>query len=178
MESMKKISLVFVGLFILAAFCAGQQTKPEQASSKWEKWSWLLGPWKGEGSGKPGEGVGTFAFSIDLGGSVILRHGHTDFPAAQGRPASSHDDLMVIYNDPVTGDPKAIYFDNEGHTINYAVSWVDKSIVLTSQKTGNIPAFRITYTPLESGEMETVFDISQDGKTFVTYLEGKSKRAR
>jgi outer membrane lipoprotein-sorting protein len=169
---MKAKLLLAAVLLSLVTFCQAQQNQ------KWEKWGWLLGAWKGEGSGKPGQGYGSFAFSFDLNNQVIVRRNHTEFPDVQGKPVTAHDDLMIVYYDPAGGAAKAIYFDNEGHVINYTVSFIDKSIVLTSEKTGNTPAFRLTYTPLEKGDVDIVFDMSQDGTTFVTYLEGKSKRAR
>jgi hypothetical protein len=172
---MKKTTGLMMLLMAAGMILYGQQ---EQKSQKWDKINWLLGAWKGEGLGKPGQGGGTFAFSLDLNGQIMVRHGHTEFPASQGKTASVHDDMMIFYSDPATGDPRSVYFDNEGHTILYSVSQVDKSVVLTSEKVGNMPAFRITYTLLENGEMDTVFDMAQDGKTFVTYLEGKSRRAR
>jgi hypothetical protein len=171
-----KFRLLFVIMFSgMFALCQGQANTQ---NSKWEKWNWILGAWKGDGSGTPGQGEGTFAFSFDLNGAVLVRRGHTDFPATQNKPVATHEDLMVVYLDPSSAQAKAVYFDNEGHVINYAMSWLDNSIVFTSEKVGNMPAFRLTYTPLDKDTMDTAFDMSQDGKTFVTYIEGKSRRAK
>ncbi|HVN59314.1 MAG TPA: hypothetical protein VMT63_13520 [Bacteroidales bacterium] len=166
-------------LFLSTAFtCFGQDMMQDNINPKWEKIKWLLGAWKGEGTGKPGEGAGTFAFYADLGGDIIIRKNHTEFPAAQNKPASVHDDLMVIYIDQKTGTPAAIYFDNEGHTINYSVSYLENSVVFTSDRSGNIPAFRLTYTPEGKDSVDIAFDMSREDGKFVTYLEGKSVRAR
>jgi hypothetical protein len=39
-----------------------------------------------------------------------------------------------------------------------------------------MPVFRLTYTLLSDGMVNTKFEMSQDGKTFMTYIEGKSKK--
>jgi hypothetical protein len=75
---------------------------------------------------------------------------------------------MIIYPD-LSGSPnKAIYFDNEGHTINYTVSYSEKSIVLISDKIPDSPVFRLTYTYLDKKTVNTRFEISQEGEKFMT----------
>ena len=40
------------------------------------KLKYLLGHWKGEGSGKPGEGGGYFSFEYDLDKNIVIRKKH------------------------------------------------------------------------------------------------------
>jgi hypothetical protein len=152
--------------------CYGQQ------NSKWEKWNWLTGEWKGEGAGKPGQGNGVFSFAPDLNSQVIIRKSHTDFPAMDGKPAFVHEDLLVVYSDPSTKGDEAIYFDNEGHTIRYKISYTVNSIILTSEKVSNTPAFRLSYVQIDNKSVNVRFEMSQDGETFNKYLEGKSIRIK
>ena len=85
---------------------------------------------------------------------------------------------MIVYLD-FTGNPsKAIYFDNEGYTINYSISYLDKTIVLLSDKIPNVPVFRLTYTLLNDETINTKFEMSQDAEKFMTYIEGKSKKIK
>jgi ABC-type uncharacterized transport system ATPase subunit len=81
---------------------------------------------------------------------------------------------MVVYLDFNGYPSKAIYFDNEGHIINYTITYSEKSVVFISNKTPEVPTFRLTYTLLEGGTVSTKFEMSQDGEKFTTYLEGKS----
>jgi len=149
-----------------------------QQNSKWTNWSWLIGEWKGEGSGKPGQGGGTFSFTTDLDGNILIRKSHSEYPASASRPAVVHDDLMIVSLD-FTGNPtKAIYFDNEGHTINYSITYAPKTIVLISDIIPNVPVFRLTYTSLDDQSVNTKFEMSQDGITFMTYIEGKSSKVK
>ena len=163
------LTLVFWGS---VTFCYGQ------SDSKWDKWNWLLGEWSGEGSGQPGDGAGSFTFKTELDQKILVRKSHSEYPATAGKPKVIHDDLMIIYPDfsgrPVT----AIYFDNEGHTINYSITCSDKSIVLTSITIPNMPVFRLTYMKLDDESVNTEFEISQDGVKFMTYVKGKSRKIK
>ena len=159
-------------LFGLLVNCLGQQ------NSRWNNWSWLIGEWKGERSGKSGQGGGTFTFKNDLDQRILVRKSHSEYPATGNEPRIIHDDLMVIYPD-LSGNPvKAIYFDNEGHTINYSIVYLDRSIVLTSDKIPNIPVFRLTYSHLKDDTVDTKFEISRDDVKFNTYIEGRSIRIK
>jgi hypothetical protein len=149
-----------------------------QSSLSWEKWNFLLGTWVGEGSGQPGQGSGSFTFAFDLGQKILIRKNHTEFPASGGRPANIHEDLMIVYPESGGIPAKAIYFDNEGHVIHYSVIYSGESIVLTSEKNGNMPIFRLTYNALDPETINTKFEMSQDGENFRTYLEGRSIKAK
>ena len=149
-----------------------------QQSATWSKWQWLIAEWKGEGEGKPGQGSGTFSFKPDLKEKILIRKSHSEYPATGGRPATIHDDLMIIYPDHTGAPSKAIYFDNEGHTINYSISYEAASIVMISEKIPNVPVFRLTYSLLENEVVNTKFEMSQDGTKFMTYIEGKSKKIK
>jgi len=85
---------------------------------------------------------------------------------------------MVIYLDSMQTPNKAVYFDNEGHVIHYAIAYPNQSIVLTSEKIPDTPVFRLSYTPIDSAAVIVKFEMSRDGVTFMTYVEGKSKREK
>lgn len=149
-----------------------------QQNSTWSNWSWLIGEWKGEGSGQPGQGGGTFSFQADLDGHILVRKSHSEYPASGNRPAVIHDDLMIVSLDFSGVPSKAIYFDNEKHTINYTITYAPKTIVLLSDKIPNVPVFRLTYSLLDDQMVNTKFEMSQDGEKFMTYIEGKSIKVK
>jgi hypothetical protein len=169
---MKTKLYLTVGLLIIITTCFGQQT------SSWDKWSWLIGEWKGEGSGEPGQGSGIFTFQTDLNDKILVRKAHSEYPATAGKPAIVHDDLLIVYLDYSGNPAKAIYFDNEGHTINYSITYSDKTIVLLSDRIPHVPVFRLTYTLLDNNSIDTKFEMSQNGEKFMTYIEGKSKKIK
>jgi hypothetical protein len=164
--------------FLLSLFTCFTMFCSAQPAVSWEKWNFLLGTWIGEGSGQPGQGSGSFSFTFDLDQNILIRKSHTEFPASGGRPAFSHNDLMIIYPESEGIPFKAIYFDNERHIIDYSVTYSGESVVLTSEKKGNMPVFRLTYNALDSETVSTKFEMSQDGEKFSTYIEGKSKKTK
>jgi hypothetical protein len=145
-----------------------------QQKETWKNWNWLIGEWAGEGSGQPGQGGGTFSFTLELENNILVRKSHSEYPATSNKPKIIHDDLMIVYPDVTGSIMKAIYFDNEGHTIRYSVSYIDKSIVLTSDKVANTPFFQLTYSPIDKMTINTKFEMSQDGEKYMVYVEGKS----
>jgi hypothetical protein len=168
-----KLKLVLITLLVSMFSTSFAQQNPS-----WEKWDWLIGEWIGQGTGTPGKGGGFFTFSLDLDKKILVRKSHSEYPAADNKPKVTHNDLMIVYPD-YTGNPSsAIYFDNEGHTINYSIVYSDKSIVLTSNKIPDVPVFRLTYTMLDYETVNTKFEISKDGEKFTTYIEGKSFKTK
>ncbi|HNW73463.1 MAG TPA: hypothetical protein PKN44_07540 [Bacteroidales bacterium] len=166
-----KLKSLLIALFILFSLNgSGQQNRG------WEPWNFLIGTWEGTGKGEPGKGRGTFSFSYDLDQNILVRKSHSEYPATVQKPKTVHDDLIIIYPDSTGVPSKAIYFDNEKHVIHYSVTYHDESIIFTSKKSGNTPIFRLTYTPLKEGKINTLFEWSQNGTTFMTYVEGNSTR--
>ena len=161
-----KSKLILALIVTMTITCSAQQT------TNWDKWTWLTGTWIGEGSGQPGQGGGTFSFAFDLDKNILVRKSHSEYPAAQNRPATIHDDLMIIYPATDGNASKAIYFDNESHVINYNVTFSEKAIVFQSEKIPDVPVFRLTYSLLENEIINTKFEMSQDGQNFMTYIEG------
>ena len=143
-------------------------------SAVWTPFEWLAGRWTGEASGQPGQGSGWFAFTPDLQGGVLVRKSHSEYPAAGGRPAIIHDDLLVVY--PEGGATRAIYFDNEGHVIRYGVQAGPRQIVFLSEASAWAPGYRLSYFRLDAGRIRVRFEIAPPGKPFATYLESVCRR--
>lgn len=140
----------------------------------------LIGDWEAVGQGKANEAKGGFSFTFDLQDKVIVRRNHAEYPEEQGRPATKHDDLMVIYADNTTELIRASYFDNEGHAINYKVEIsADKQIVtFISDPISSQPRFRLTYTKQKDGNLSGKFEIAPPNKhdAFANYLEWTARK--
>jgi hypothetical protein len=149
------------------------------ADDPWEPYQYLVGDWVGEGGGRPGQGTGRFSFHWDLQKHVLVRRNVAEFPAAQGRPASVHEDLMVIHHGD-DGAMKAVYFDSEGHVIRYTIEVKDQgTLVFVSDPSPSAPRFRLSYAKGRADEVSIKFEMAPPGKPdgFRTYLEGKARRA-
>ena len=151
---------------------------PPAPAAGLEGWRFLMGEWVGEGGGQPGQGSGWFSFAPDLQQKVLVRRNHSEFPAQGGRPASVHDDLMVVWREG-EGALKAIYWDNEGHVIRYDAELNPdaRSAVFTSEP-GAGPRFRLTYKETGPSRVSLQFEIAPPGKpdAFSTYIESTARR--
>ena len=145
-----------------------------------ESLSFLVGEWVGDGGGTgPGQGTGTFTYAYDLDGKILVRKNLANYPATRDRPAYTHNDLLITYPGP-SNSLKAVYFDNEGHVINYTVSIsLDRSrITFLSDIVPSAPRFRLAYTKVSATELKILFEIAPPGKPdeFAPYIEAKAKR--
>lgn len=153
-----------------------------QSSSNnfWSEWNFLLGEWSaGESSGVPGQASkGSFTLAPELGGTVLVRKNHAEYPPAGGRSGIVHDDLMIVYRE--AGVTKAFYDDNEGHVIHYSVNFSPdkKRIIFLSEKNVGAPRYRLTYEDLQPGTAGVLFEIAPPDKPdqFTRYIEATVRR--
>jgi hypothetical protein len=166
----------------MPAFAQQPRTPNLQTSAPWQDWSFLLGEWKGEGSGQPGQGAGGFSLRPDLQRHILVRKNFAEYPATSNRPASRHDDLMVVYQESVEGPIRAIYFDSEGHVIHYGVriNPLARTAIFLSEPAAGAPRYRLSYIgkDKEPDEISIKFEISSPDKPeqFQTYIEATAKR--
>ena len=142
----------------------------------WGPAQFLLGNWAGEGGGQPGQGAGLFSFTPDLQGKILVRKSFTEYPAANGRPASRHEDLTILYHDAATHALRATYFDSEDHIIHYSVRPAEDGVIFVSEGAPAAPRFRMTYTSAGTDSVKIKFEIAAPGKEFTVYLEGAAHR--
>ncbi len=166
----------FCSIFIFAHAIAQPASKPE-----WSAFQFLLGEWIGGGSGDPGRGTGGFSLMFDLDERILVRHNRSEYPATKDRPGFTHNDLMVIY--PAHGKSlQAMYFDNEGHIINYscAVSQGGDTATFVSAEQPETPRFRLSYVKKAVDTVLIRFEIAPPSRPeeFVKYLEGLAYRAK
>jgi hypothetical protein len=141
--------------------------------------AFLIGEWTASGSGQPGAGSGAAVFARGLQDQVILRNSYAEYPATDGKPASRHDDLMIIYR-MRDGGTRADYYDNEGHVIRYVLSSPGPGqAVFLSKASGSGPRFRLSYTLEANGLLKGEFAIAAPGaqEAFQKYLTWESRKA-
>jgi hypothetical protein len=141
-----------------------------------EPLSFLLGEWEASG---PNQSTGRTTFAPSLQGWAIVRTNSADYPAAGDRPASRHDDLMVIFS---AGKAlRADYYDSEGHTIHYAVAVPESGkATFLSDLAANEPRYRLSYWLESSGTLNGTFEIAPPGQpgAFKPYLSWQSHKAQ
>ena len=175
---MKRLILLYLGFMLLPAFAHAQQAP---SPDLWGQYKFLVGKWTADASGEPGAGKGTFSFTIELQGRILVRRGRTDFPATPQRAAFSHEDLLIVYAEPGASNRRAIYFDNEGHVIQYRTTFDAQEKVLTflSESSPEAPRQRLTYVQNSDGTLKVAFALAPPGKpeAFTTHVEGVAHRA-
>jgi hypothetical protein len=111
---------------------------------------------------------------------VVLRTSFAEYPSAQGKPGSRHDDLMVIYALPGAG-VRADYYDSEGHVIRYEVNSPGPGrAVFLSEPIGNRPCFRLSYALRPGGILAGEFATAPPDapEAFKPYLTWESRKRK
>lgn len=158
----------------------GMQTfeKDRATLYKWEPWRFLIGKWRGNGKGAAGEGPGEFTFNTDLDGKVLVTTNVQEFGATKEREAFKYRSLMVIFLEGLR--PRANFYDNEGHVINYSVVFTDKpkKVTFVSDVVAGTPRFRFSYTEVSSDELKADFDIASPDAPdkYTKHVEGTVRR--
>ncbi len=156
-----------------------QQPRP---TNEWKDFDFLVGEWTWVGGGQPGQGNGVSTFRPELGGTVLVRKTHLDYPATKERAAFSHDDLIYVYHDPQDNSVRAIFFDAEGHVIRYALTVASSgnSVEFVSDAAPGGTRCRMTYARVNEDSVTEKFEIAPPGKPndFATYVEFTAKRVR
>jgi len=146
---------------------------PAQTKSPWEPLQFLLGTW----NATSGDSYGATTFKSDLDKHIIVRTNFAQY--IKGRQAGTrHDDLMIIYFDPAGQTPRAIYFDTEGHTIRYNITFpAPNSVVFESEPSQPGPRYRLSHS-VKDKKFEGKFEIAEPGKSdYTTYLTWVSTKA-
>ncbi len=145
----------------------------------WKSFHFLLGEWTGEGSGVPGQGIGSFSFEFDLQKKIIVRKGSTSFSSTKDSKTYVHDDLTIIYKKS-DGTVDAIYFDNESHIISYNLYLSDdrNEVTFLSNYAPNSPRYRITYSKINNQKLKVKFEMASASNpdAFSVYYSGTVHR--
>ncbi len=126
-------------------------------SDKLSKLSFLIGTWTVDGA------EGSTTFERALNNKIIIRKSWATVPASAGKPASKHEDLMIIF--PYGDHLRASYFDVNGYVVGYEVEPQGKnSVVLTSDKMQGIPRAKLTYNLGANGVLAAKIDYAPADK--------------
>jgi hypothetical protein len=166
--------------FIAAAFLLGLTlAQHHQALSAttdpWKALAFLEGTWDAhtQGGAAQAQGSGTYTFVAELKHHVLVRRSSAS-TGCKG-PAGfdcEHSDVLYVYQDAQDQPLKAIYFDNEGHVIHYAVSTPESTTaVFISEASPSGPQFQLVYQ-LKDAIMSGKFQMRMPGQTaWKSYLE-------
>jgi hypothetical protein len=132
----------------MAAFALATGLLVAQTDAKPAQFQFMVGKWKAE--------TGSFSFLPELDGHVLVRRN------VNNTPGQKHEDLMIVY---LEDTPKAIYFDTEGHTIRYEITFPSKTAAVFDS-VGPGPKYKLSYT-LNGEKLDGRFDVN--GKTYLQW---------
>jgi len=138
--------------FLLLAGSLAAQT----AAPRWSSLEFLIGEWAAGGSGQPGAGQGDFSFRPELDGRILVRRSFNQLASGP-----RHEDLLIVY---LEGEPRAIYFDSEGHVIRYRVAFPARNRVVF--ESDDAPKYRLSYS-LDGKTLNGSFEIG--GKPYLSW---------
>ena len=174
MKTMRLVGLVLGMMFAMMPIAA--QTAAAPAAS-WNALSFLEGTWEAKtGAGSATKVTGNYTFAKELKGHVLARHGSVAGCSGPETFDCEHGDLLYVFEDAPGAPLRAIYFDNEGHVLHYAVSAPAANTVVFLSEAGPGPRFRLTYH-LQGGVMEGKFEMQIPGKEeWTSYLAWKGRQ--
>jgi hypothetical protein len=165
---------------LLTVFFLGPTQAGAPKDDPWSPYRFLIGTWTGEGKGQPGDTTGTATFAFDLDGRILVRTGHTNVPASARGPAYVHEDRLIVYRDAPGQPMRAIYWDNEDHSIEYdaSASPDGKVVTFVSKVSASSPRFRLVYTQLDASRVGVKFEMAPPGgpEAFKVYTQGVTRR--
>ncbi len=144
-------------LALVAMFAGAGMLCAQSAGPHWEPLQFMIGKWKGGGSGEPGAGQGAFTFLPELNGQILVRRSVNQLASGP-----RHEDLMIVYMEGETA--QAIYFDSENHTIKYKIKFPAKNTAVFVSD--GQPDYRLSYI-LEGKNLSGKFEVG--GKTYLTW---------
>jgi hypothetical protein len=159
---------------------AEASTQATKAADPWGPCRFLLGDWVAiGGSGQPGEALsGSTSFAFDLENQVLVRRNRADYAPQPGdHQGISHQDLLILYLPLGETQPRAFYIDNEGHAINYQVTFPkDGAAVFESDASPKGPRYRLEYQLNADRTVTITFAIAMAGGDYQVYTTGSARR--
>ena len=143
-------------------------------SGPWQATAFLEGTWEAKTTkGSSGiDATGAYTFRKELSGHILVRQSDAGGCKAPGSADCDHKDLLYVYQERPDAPLQAIYFDNEGHVIHYAVSVpAANRVVFLSDGAVVGPQYRLSYER-RGAAMDGRFEIRMPGsEEWTSYLE-------
>ncbi len=145
-----------------------------------QEFTWLVGKWSGSAEAQAGRvGGRSTSFSVEAAGNVLYMRSSTIYPAMDGAPEETNQELCFIAYD---GDKRryiaTIYFSTGVWGV-FDVENTADTTKMTSTQLYNYEAgakFRMTLSKKPEGELHVSFDVGPAGKEFSPISLSKLKK--
>lgn len=149
----------------------------------WTNLKFLIGSWRGIGSGQAGSSNVARSYQLILNEKFLeVRNKSTYPPQSQNPQGEVHEDLGLISYDEARKAFVFRQFHIEGFVNQYVMDYLapdGKTIVFTSESIENIPAgwrARESYQVVNPDEFTETFELAAPGKEFELYVKSLFKR--
>ena len=149
----------------------------------WTNLKFLIGSWRGIGSGQAGSSNVERSYQLILNEKFLeVRNKSTYPPQSQNPQGEVHEDLGLISYDEARKAFVFRQFHIEGFVNQYVMDYLapdGKTIVFTSESIENIPAgwrARESYLVVNPDEFTETFELAAPGKEFKLYVKSLFKR--
>jgi hypothetical protein len=177
----QRISILLV-VASLSVLGGAQQCEPK--TDRFGPLQFLVGTWRGDQAGKPGQGTAERTYQLILNDRFLQETNTSTYPPQEkNKTGEVHHHMSVISYDATRKRFVFRQFHSEGFVNTYVQepSNDEKTIVFVSEAIENIPAgwrARETYTILNENEFRERFDLAEPGREFELYSEAHLKRVR
>lgn len=171
-------------MLLIACLTTGAAAQDSPTPDRFAPLRFLAGRWRGEQTGKPGQGIAerTYAFVLD---DRFLQETNTSTypPQDKNKAGEIHHHISMIGYDGARQRFVFRQFHTEGFVNTYVQQPAndEHTIVFVTEAIENIPAgyrARETYTVLSRDEFIERFEIAEPGREFELYSEAHLKRVR
>jgi hypothetical protein len=162
-NGLKVIAILLIAMGIGGAIALSREGKVAAASATsdphWGALQFLSGTWVAAIDGKPESS--SYTFAPEMNGHELVRRCSTG--CNSGPMGPGYSDVLYIYKAAADQPYRAIFFDTEGHVLQYEISTpsANKAVFLSD---GSVPGprFQLTYE-LDGGTMNGKFEMLPPG---------------
>jgi hypothetical protein len=160
---------------------AAQVATPEAPAWRpFTEFAFLLGSWSGTATSGERIGGRIARFTMELDGSVLVERASTLFPAGDGKPEETDEEVGYVAYDRGKRAYVATYFFSTGVFGTFDVEILPGGAIrMFAASLGNYEAgarSRILFTPRADGGLDTAVAIAPAGKDFVAWRTSRLKR--
>lgn len=156
---------------------------PAPAAAAWRPFSefaFLLGSWSGTATSGGRIGGRVVRFTMELNGNVLVERGSTIYPAGDGKPEETTEELGCITYDREKRRYVATWYFSTGVFGTWDVEIPAEGVLrMTAPALGNFEAgarARLAFSRRADGGLDTALDVALPGRDFAGLQSGSLKK--
>lgn len=172
-------------LFAIVALAQQADKKSDANRPDWTLFKSLIGQWKGQGSGEPGNSVVERSYKLGIGGTFLVGDNRSVYPPQKANPSGeTHVNHDLIGFDRLRKKYVMRQFHSEGFVNQYVLDEIapdGKKLVWVTEAIENIASgwrARETYLVKNDNEFTEIFELSPPGKDFQLYVRNGFRRVK